>query len=207
MMADQEMNYILPAEFVGKAAHDDDGVLRFGEGDHVVELHLTKGSFPGWWADGTVGVYVRRFSRDLSIAEIHIACHDGLGQEELDEENRHAGPDAWFRHLDDWASQLGLSVRRAGEGFSVVDGARGVEVRLFMDLDDVDDFLTETSRRLFQERMAAVEGVGECPGCGAVGTIQFVDLDMARCLGGCLKKLRWDPEVSGWVDPTDEETW
>ena len=79
--------HILPVEYVGEAAHDKDGVLRIGEGDNVVELRLARGSTPGWWSTGTVGVYVRRFSDDLSIAEIHMAVHDGLDQEALNAEN------------------------------------------------------------------------------------------------------------------------
>lgn len=99
--------YILPAEYVGEAAHGPDGKLRIGEGDKVVELDLSRtGLKPEgyccWWNTHTVGVYVRRFSDDLSIAEIHMARHDGLAQEELDHENAEAaryplGPKEYWR--------------------------------------------------------------------------------------------------------------
>lgn len=82
--------FIMPAEHFGEAAHDAEGFLTIGEGEHVVRVPLSKGSFPGWWDTGTVGVYVRRMSDDLSVCEIHIARHDGLDQEQLDEENRQA---------------------------------------------------------------------------------------------------------------------
>ncbi len=88
-LPDQEPTYILPAELVGYAGHGKDGILRIGSGEHIVEPPLTKSDRPGWWATNTVGVYVRRSSEDLSILEIHIARHDGLAQEELDEENAH----------------------------------------------------------------------------------------------------------------------
>ncbi len=78
---------ILPAEFVGNAAHGDDGILRIGtpssDGSGVVEIRLTKGDLPRWWRDKTVSVYVRRFADDLSVAEIHMAQHSGLFDEEL----------------------------------------------------------------------------------------------------------------------------
>ena len=94
--------YIMPAEFFGEAAHDAGGFLTIGEGEHVVRIPLSKGSMPGWWNTGTVSVYVRRYSEDLSVCEIHIARHDGLAQEELDEENRQAevyplGPKEYWR--------------------------------------------------------------------------------------------------------------
>lgn len=94
--------HIMPAEFVGEAAHDADGYLTIGEGEHTVRIHLTKGERPGWWNTGTVSVYVRRMSNDLSVCEIHITAHDGLAQEELEEENRQAeiyplGPKEYWR--------------------------------------------------------------------------------------------------------------
>ena len=93
---------ILPAEWVGKAAHDANGILTIGTGDKVVKLHLNKGSKPGWWNDNCVDVYVRRMSTDLSICEILIAQHDGYAQEELDQENEEAeryplGPKEYWR--------------------------------------------------------------------------------------------------------------
>ena len=73
---------ILQPEFVGKAAHGDDGVLCIGspqnDGSGVVKIRLTKGVLPRWWNTNTVDVYVCRFSTDLSVAEIHLAQHDGL---------------------------------------------------------------------------------------------------------------------------------
>lgn len=93
---------ILPAEWVGKAAHDENGMLTIGTGDQVVNIYLNKGSKPGWWQDGCVDVHVRRFADDLSICEILIAQHDGYVQEELDQENEEAqryplGPKEYWR--------------------------------------------------------------------------------------------------------------
>jgi hypothetical protein len=85
--------HILPAEFIGKASHSPAGVLRIGEGEHVVELKLSKGSRPGWWNDSAVSVYVRRLSSDLSIMEIHIARHDGLAAEEMEAQNEYGSAD------------------------------------------------------------------------------------------------------------------
>lgn len=82
---------ILPAEYIGEAAHDENGFLTIGCGEKIVKIHLTKNTLPGWSNRGSVSVYVRRFSTDLSVAEIHIAQHDGLSQEELDYENEQAG--------------------------------------------------------------------------------------------------------------------
>ncbi len=73
---------ILPAEWVGKAAHDKNGMLTIGTGDKVVKLYLNKGTMPRWWKDECVDVYVRRFAHDLSICEIMIAQHDGYAVEE-----------------------------------------------------------------------------------------------------------------------------
>jgi hypothetical protein len=83
---------ILPAEYVGEAAHGPNGILRIGEGDKVVELNLSRSGLDPkgyccWWNTHTVGVYVRRLSSDLSIAEIIMARHDGLAQEALDDES------------------------------------------------------------------------------------------------------------------------
>ena len=93
---------VLPAEWVGKAAHDKDGMLTIGTGDKVVKLYLNKGTMPRWWKDECVDVYVRRFADDLSIYEIMIAQHDGYAQEELDDENEEAeryplGPKEYWR--------------------------------------------------------------------------------------------------------------
>ena len=97
---------ILAPEFIGDAAHGDDGILRIGtprtDGSGVVEIRLSKGDFPGWWHTNTVGVYVCRFSTDLSVAEIHIAQHDGLFSAELEFQNEQAdiyplGPKEYWR--------------------------------------------------------------------------------------------------------------
>lgn len=97
---------ILPAEFVGNAAHGDDGILRIGtprsDGSGVVEIRLTKGELQRRWHTKTVSVYVRRFSDDLSVAEIHMAQHSGLFDEELEYQNEQAenyplGPKEYWR--------------------------------------------------------------------------------------------------------------
>jgi hypothetical protein len=93
---------ILPAEWVGKAAHDKEGILTIGTGDNIVRLPLTKGTMPRWWKDECVDVYVRRLSSDLSICEILIAQHDGYVVEELDNEKDEAeryplGPKEYYR--------------------------------------------------------------------------------------------------------------
>jgi hypothetical protein len=71
-----------PAEYVGHARHDADGVLRIGEGPDPVEIQLTHRGVPGWWEDGTVDVYVRRMSDTGEIVEIVMARHDGLADED-----------------------------------------------------------------------------------------------------------------------------
>ena len=105
-MEDFQEFTILPAEFVGNAAHGDDGILRIGtpssDGSGVVEIRLTKGDLPRWWNTKTVSVYVRRFSDDLSVAEIHMAQHSGLFDEELayqgeQAENYPLGPKEYWR--------------------------------------------------------------------------------------------------------------
>jgi len=105
-MNDNPVLIILSPEYIGEASHDDDGVLRIGtlrsDGTGVVEIRLAKGGNPGWWSTKTVPVYVRRWSDDLSIAEIQIASHDGLSQEELDQQNESAenyplGPKEYWR--------------------------------------------------------------------------------------------------------------
>jgi len=105
-MKDFQEFTILPAEFVGHAAHEDDGILRIGtprsDGSGVVEIRLTKGELSRWWNTKTVSVYVRRFSNDLSVAEIHMAQHSGLFDEELEyqgeqAENYPLGPKEYWR--------------------------------------------------------------------------------------------------------------
>lgn len=54
------------------------------------------------WHRNGEGVFVRRISNDLSAIEVHLARHDGLAQEELDEQNRQAeayplGPKEYWR--------------------------------------------------------------------------------------------------------------
>ena len=97
---------ILPAEFIGHAAHGDDGILRIGtprsDGSGVVEIRLTKGDLPRWWNTKTVAVYVRRFAHDLSVAEIQMAQHSGLFDEALEYQNEQAenyalGPKEYWR--------------------------------------------------------------------------------------------------------------
>ena len=70
----------MPAEYIGKIHPDENGVLTLGE------LSIPLGSKWGHTEYG-IGVYVRRSSDDLSVMEIHMARHDGLAQEELDEQN------------------------------------------------------------------------------------------------------------------------
>lgn len=95
-------NKILPAEYMGEAEHSEDGTLTIGCNNNIIKLSLYKGNKPGWWNSKTVSVYVRRFSSDLSIAEIHIAQHDGLAEEALDFQNQEAqryplGPKEYWR--------------------------------------------------------------------------------------------------------------
>ena len=75
MTAEQPIQ-ILPAEFLGWAELDENRDLDIGG----LKIHN-----PGF-----LDVYVRRSSADLSIIEIHMARHDGLSQEQLDEQNRQA---------------------------------------------------------------------------------------------------------------------
>jgi hypothetical protein len=81
---------ILPAEYIGEAEHSEDGILTIGCNNNIIKLPLYKGNKPGWWNSKTIPVYVRRFSSDLSIAEIIIAQHDGLANEQLEAENQEA---------------------------------------------------------------------------------------------------------------------
>ena len=105
-MNDYPVGTILPPEFIGDAAHSDDGILRIGtpqsDGSGVVEIRLTKGGNPRWWTTKTVPVYVRRWADDLSIAEIQMAQHDGLAEAESDYQNECAeiyplGPKEYWR--------------------------------------------------------------------------------------------------------------
>ena len=105
-MNDYPVGIILPPEFIGDAAHSDDGILRIGtpqsDGSGVVEIRLTKGDNPRWWSTKTVQVYVRRWADDLSIAEIQMAQHDGLAEAELEYQNECAeiyplGPKEYWR--------------------------------------------------------------------------------------------------------------
>ena len=81
---------ILPAEYIGEAEHLEDGTLIIGCNKNIIKISLYKNDKPGWWNSKTVPVYVRRFSSDLSIAEIIIAQHDGLSNEQLEAENQEA---------------------------------------------------------------------------------------------------------------------
>lgn len=105
-MNDYPVRIILPPEFIGDAAHGDDGILRIGtpgsDGSGVVEIRLTKGENPRWWNTKTVPVYVCRWADDLSIAEVHMAQHDGLSHAELEYQNELAeiyplGPKEYWR--------------------------------------------------------------------------------------------------------------
>ena len=105
-MTDFQEFTILPPEFIGHAAHGDDGVLHIGtprlDGSGIVEIRLTKGDLPRWWNTNTVAVYVRRFAHDLSVAEIQMAQHSGLFDKELEyqgeqAENYPLGPKEYWR--------------------------------------------------------------------------------------------------------------
>lgn len=85
------MTEILPAEFIGNARIVD-GRLDIGG----VKIQL------GDWGPSGVSIYVRRSSADLTVMEICMARHDGLAQEELDQENLEAeryslGPKEYWR--------------------------------------------------------------------------------------------------------------
>ncbi len=105
-MNDYPVRNILPPEFIGHAAHGDDGILRIGtprsDGSGVVEIRLTKGDLPRWWRDKTVAVYVSRSAHDLSVVEIQMAQHSGLFDAELEYQNEQAeiyplGPKEYWR--------------------------------------------------------------------------------------------------------------
>ena len=105
-MNDYPVRIILPPQFIGDAAHGDDGILRIGtprsDGSGVVEIRLTKRNKPGWWYTNTVPVYVSRWADDLSIVEIQMAQHDGLHDAELEYQNEQAdiyplGPKEYWR--------------------------------------------------------------------------------------------------------------
>ena len=94
---------LLPAEFIGQARHDKDGVLRIGIDDGVVEVRLERSAGgPGWWDSGMVDVYVRRLVSDLTVAEILMARHDGPEHEEMEAQEAEAaryplGPKEYWR--------------------------------------------------------------------------------------------------------------
>lgn len=80
--------YIMPAEYFGEA--------------QVVDGLLDIGGLKVPFQGGYGSVYVRRKSDDLSVAEIHLARHDGFAQEELDHQNLEAeryplGPKEYWR--------------------------------------------------------------------------------------------------------------
>jgi hypothetical protein len=82
------MNQILPAEHYGTV--------------EVVDGHFTIGNLSIPWSQADVQIYVRRFDDDQSIAEVLIARHDGLAQEELEQQNYEAsiapeGPKEYWR--------------------------------------------------------------------------------------------------------------
>ena len=80
--------YIMPAEHIGEA-NSPGRILDIGG----VKIDV--------WGE-SVSVYVRRDSDDLRVIEIHIVRHDGLAQEELDQQNAEAeryplGPKEYWR--------------------------------------------------------------------------------------------------------------
>ena len=89
---------ILGAEFVGMAKVWD-GVINVGG----VEIPWLPAA--GFVArDDDWPIYVRRYSSDLRIAEIHIADHDGYAQDELNRQNEEAenhplGPRAYWHSM------------------------------------------------------------------------------------------------------------
>lgn len=99
---EDEVSWILPAEYVGEAGHDTEGNLTIGTGDKIITVNLSTSTYPGWFKTNTVGVYVRRLSDDLSVMEIHITRHDEMEQEALEERNLQAdeyplGPKEYWR--------------------------------------------------------------------------------------------------------------
>ena len=108
-MNDYPVRIILPPQFIGDAAHGDDGVIRIGtprsDGSGVVEIQLMKRGKPQWWGTNTVQVYVCRWEDDLSIAEIHMAQHDGLFDAELEYQNELAEKHPLGRK-EYWRSEL-----------------------------------------------------------------------------------------------------
>ncbi len=87
---DHPLRGVLPAEFAGMARLDD-GVLDVGG----VKLRLPVG-YP------SVAVFVRRYTDDLTVAEISVDLHGSLAEEELDAENEEAsryplGPKEYWR--------------------------------------------------------------------------------------------------------------
>lgn len=77
---DDVIDYILPAEQMGLA----DTVTING----VQYIHVGGVMIP--WLQERAYVYVRRYSSDLTIAEIHLAHHSGIYGEVMGEEDRQA---------------------------------------------------------------------------------------------------------------------
>lgn len=72
--------YILSAEFLGHAEVEDGNIMIGGL------------SVP-YCGPTPASVYVRRRSSDLTVIEIAVASHDGLAQEQLDQQNDEAAAD------------------------------------------------------------------------------------------------------------------
>lgn len=103
MSTPEPTHVILPAEYVGEA-WTPERVLVIGipqdgcDGERWDSPSVV--AVPVWC--NSVSVYVRRDSADLSVIEIHMTRHDGLAQEELDQENDEAeryplGPKEYWR--------------------------------------------------------------------------------------------------------------
>lgn len=91
--------HILSAEYVGEAVVRD-GVLDIGG----VLVRVTGFINPNVPGGRSLSVFVRRLSSTLEVAEIALARHDGLAQEELDAQNDEAdrypgGPEAYWGDL------------------------------------------------------------------------------------------------------------
>jgi hypothetical protein len=80
-----EPTYIMSAEYLGEATVCD-GILDIG-GVPVRVTGFVNDSVP---TGRSLGVYVRRLSSTLEVAEICLARHDGLAQECLDRQNEEA---------------------------------------------------------------------------------------------------------------------
>ena len=89
--------YILDTEYLGEAEVVD-GFLSIGNLQIPFDGYINSKVESG----RSAGVYIRRRSNDLKVAEIHIAQHDGYAQEVLDTENEEAdryplGPKEYWR--------------------------------------------------------------------------------------------------------------